>query len=298
MDFGKWVYGHLSLAYAFGDSVPTKRNVRMRTLIPLLMCNVIAAHCSGGTLYFNNFDDSSALDGFTVGQFGSGSVMLDNGKLRIDPGFGYLNRGFAALSLSTVSGYNSILASNPGMLAWAFNVSSSDGGLNQNNYFKFGIFSSSDYADSTGFGYSLGAGGYVADRMILTREALAASPFGAVSQPIVDIENGLSPSPQVGAMRLTYEPWNGRWNLYFEQHDFPVDPLAITTLVGSGYDTVFASEALPYISFGSENFGHVFVDNLSISFIPEPSSGQIVILGGLLLWCATYRRACAHVRLT
>src|SRR5688572_6849319 len=139
----------------------------MKILIQLMISVGIASHCSGSILYSNDFDDASSLDGFTIGQIGSGRVALDGGKLRIDPGPGYLNRGFAALNVSGIPDYNAVLASNPGILIWAFNVSNSDGAFDRNNVFRFGISSSPDAHDSAGLGYHLGAGGYVGDRMIL-----------------------------------------------------------------------------------------------------------------------------------
>ena len=161
----------------------------MKIPLQLLIAVCIASHCSGSVLYSNNFDTPTSLDGLTIGQFGSANVILDGGRLRIDPGQGFLNRGFAALNTSAIPGYNSVLSSNPAVLIWAFNVSNSDGGLN--NAFEFGIFSSPDSHDSTGFGYKVRGGIYVGNRMLLNQSALAFSPFGPVSKTIVDTPNGL-----------------------------------------------------------------------------------------------------------
>jgi len=252
---------------------PTRvtRITSVKKLLLLLISIVLANHCNGDLLYSNNFNSSSSLDSFTIGQVGSGSVGLNNGQLTINPGGGYLNRAYAALILSAIPSLNAVLSSNSVMIVIAFNVSNSDGGPNQNNLFQFGIYSSPDPANSTSYGYKLGAGGYVGDQMYFTRSASSQSPFGPVSETFILVYNGLSTLPQVGAVKIAFEPKTGQWRLYFEQHNSAVDPLSITNLVGSGVNSGFASNALPYITFESENYGSVFIDNLSISSAPEPN---------------------------
>jgi hypothetical protein len=264
----------------------------MKKLLLLLISIVLTNHCNGDLLYSNNFNSSSSLNGFAIGQVGSGSVSLNSGQLTINPGAGYLNRAYAALNLSAIPLFNAVLSSNSVMIVFAFNVSNSDGGPSQNNLFQFGIFSSPDPASPTSYGYILGAGGYVGDQMYFTQTASALSPFGPVSQTIIGVNNGLSTLPQVGAVKIAFEPLTGQWLLYFEQHASAVDPLAITNLVGSGINPGFTSNALPFITFESENYGSVFIDNFSISSAPEPdlvisASGndqlQIIIQSGFPL---------------
>jgi len=243
----------------------------MKKLLLMLMAIVLSNRCNGDLLYSNNFNSSSSLDRFTIGQVGSGSVSLSSGQLMINPGAGYLNRAYAALNLSAIPGFNAVLSSNSVTIVFAFNVSNTDGGLNQNNLFQFGVYSSSDPASSTSYGYKLGAGGYVGDQMYFTRSASSLSPFGPISQTFISVNSGLSTLPQVGAIKIVFEPMTSQWHLYFEQHTSAVDPLAITNLVGNGINTGFTSNALPYITFESENYGSVFIDNLSICSAPEPN---------------------------
>lgn len=254
----------------------------MKMFARILLFVALACSCRGTVIYQNNFDSPASLNGFTVGQVGSGRVLLDGGQLRINPGPTYLNRGFAALNVSQVApSYKSVLSSNPGMITWAFNVSNMNGGMN--NLVTFGIFSSADGSDSRGFGYQFGAGGYVADRMMLYQNALSSSPYGPVYDIMVDTSDGLSVLPQVGAVKITYEPELGRWSLYFEQHTSSVDPLSITGLVGTSINTGFTSASLPYVYFASQEPGSAFIDNFSISVIPEPATGSLLLVGILVL---------------
>lgn len=218
-------------------------------------------------IYVNDFSHNT-LSGFLVGEQGNAQVSIDQGQLRIDPGEGYLNRGYVALDLSRVSPEYSVhLTDNPTKVIWTFNVSNIDGTTCGacNNLFEFNIFSDPDPSAPTGFGYRLIGGGYGGSRVMLLQSALAFSPFGSVNNSIMDITDGLETLPTVGAFKLVYDPSTSLWELYYEESTVPLDPKEINTLVGSGINVGFESEQLPYLILGSYNTGTAFFDNLSIA---------------------------------
>ena len=200
-------------------------------------------------VYANNFSDDT-LDDFIVTQEGSAQISIEDGRLRIDPGEGYLNRGIIALDMNDFTNvYQSVLSENIGKIIYAFNVSNIDasscGGCN--NSFSLNVFSRPDTHDSSAFGYTLSGGGYGGEQFRFVRHALALSKYGPVDDDLIIENNGLENAPQIGAFRLEFTPNVGSWLLYFESSTEMLDPLSITQQVGQAYDSEFADDALPYI---------------------------------------------------
>ncbi len=213
-------------------------------------------------IYSNDFS-TETIEDFTILEEGTGKVVLDNGQLRINPGDTYLNR--ASISLDTsklLTGYMSQLSLNQGIITWAFNVSNFDG--QYNNTFSFLISNKSSLSELGNFYYSFQGGGFVESRMMLRRSADYRSPFGNVSEDMIDIINGLGILPQVGAIKITFNQTTNEWKLYYEVSDVKLNPVFITTLVGSAINTGFVNENLPYFIFSSNGTGATFYDNFTV----------------------------------
>lgn len=234
----------------------------------IIITALLLSSCGGDNadskviIYENDFSQNSLSD-FIVGEIGSATVIIDQGKLQINPGPNYLNRGYVALNVPEIDSlYSGMLSSNPALITWAFNISNMDGGLN--NLFSFHIFSDPDPSNSAAFGYTLDGGGLVGNRMRLFRHALAQSPFGPVLETMVDESDGLGTLPNIGAFKITYDPTSDEWNLYFEQSTTLIDPLTVDTLFGTAINSGFVTEELPYVIFGSQTTGSAFFDNLTV----------------------------------
>lgn len=224
-------------------------------------------------VYSNNFSGDT-LNDFIVTQKGSAQISIEDGRLRIDPGEGYLNRGIIALDMNDFTDvYQSVLSENIGKILYAFNVSNIDGSScgGCNNSFSLNLFSRPDMHDPSAFGYTLSGGGYVGEEIRFARHALAGSKYGPVIDDLIIENNGLRNAPQIGAFRLEYTPEVGSWVLYFESSTEMLDPLSIEQKVGQANDSEFAGDALPYVILSSENTGTTFFDNFSVSIVTSHS---------------------------
>ena len=224
-------------------------------------------------VYANDFSDDT-LNDFIVTQEGSAQISIEDGRLRIDPGESYLNRGIIALDMDDFTDvYQSVLSENIGKIIYAFNVSNIDGlsSWGGNNSFSLNIFSRPDTHNPSAFGYTLSGGGYVGGQFRFFRHALAQSIYGPVAEYLIIENNGLENAPQIGAFRLEYTPDVGSWMLYFESSTEMLDPLSITQQVGQASDSAFAGDALPYVILSSENTETAFFDNFSVIIVTSHS---------------------------
>ena len=257
--------------------------------LPLLMAVYslgFACQSDAALVYFNDFSSgSNALSDFVVLENGTADVLVESAQLRIDPGFGYRDTGHAAIDLTALTSlYSGRLSELPGRLSIGFNLSNTND-PGRNNSYGFGIFNQpvTGFPNNNGYGYNLSGGGAVGDYMRWNQSAAIYSPFGQVGNTIYETTDGLSPLPNIGAFRIEYDPDTGRWAFYFEQSDIVLDPLAITDLVDSSINAGFADEALPFLSFRASTDGSTYLDNISVTIVPEPSS-LTLLLSGLLLW--------------
>lgn len=209
-------------------------------------------------IYENDFSVNSLTD-FIVGEVGSALVSIQGGQLKIAPGEGYLNRGYATLDLSAISADYPTLFSDASRIIWAFNVSNIDGAVcgSCNNMYQFYLSGVTDTKSPGGFGYALRGGGFVGSRVMF-------SPYGVLSSTIVDLADGPETQPIIGAFRIEYDSTTNQWDLYFEESTSVLDPMMITTLAGSGVNTDFVNVSLPYLIMGSENTNSAYFDNLTV----------------------------------
>jgi len=217
-------------------------------------------------IYSNDFS-SVSLNDFVVGEIGSATVNVSQGKLQISPGEGYLNRGFVALNMPAISAeYKARLADNAAKIIWSFNVSNIDGSVcgTCNNLFGVNIFSFPDTAEGSAFGYAFNGGGYVGNRMLMTQHALANSKFGPVYNVMIDITNGLAPLPSIAAIKIIYDPGTNLWELYYDVSDTVIDPMSVSNMIGSATNNGFSDEQLPYLILSGQNAQKTFFDNLSV----------------------------------
>jgi len=213
-------------------------------------------------VYENNFSGNT-LAGLVVTEQGIAEIDVNNGELRIRPGLSFRDRGVVAIDLTAENTqYRSKLADNQGTLVYAFNIRNMDGGFN--NKYQVNIWSSTDTSDPASFGYVLLGGGLVGDQFQFGASALALSKFGSVFDGFIVDSDGLATSPEIGAFRIEYTPAAQLWRLYFEASTEVLDPLTITSLVGSATDGRFADEELRYLTLTGQTTGASYFDNISI----------------------------------
>jgi len=220
-------------------------------------------------IYSNEFEQMSITD-FTVTENGTAQVYLFDGQLRIDPGENsFLDNGFISLDLATLAPiYSSILNNNISSIIWSFNASNINGPVCGvcNNGFDFVLSSEPTYNGSTLFGYALGAGSMVGDRMVFWQVARWASIFGVQTINMMDINDGLSNMPIKGAFKMIFDPSTSEWQLFFEQDLIAPDTQSLTTLVATSINNAYTSEDLRYLVFNSIYTGSSYFDNLTISY--------------------------------
>ncbi len=245
-------------------------------------------------LYSNTFDNEDALNGLTVLERGTerappgigplSRLQIEDGQLRIDTAvvrnpdpqgvpqvFGGAVDVFADTRVLFGPQYNPILSQNQGILQWAFNVSNRDSNFNN----AFTVSLGRDVAPGqTAIAYEFVGGGLVASRMLLLKSGLDGI--------IVDVpaEVGLGTLPQRGSFRITFDPSNGRWEVFGHVGPEYVDPTQVTESLGVGFDDTFTDISLPFFSLSSRTSGTTFFDNVSVSIIPEPATATLA--GGLL----------------
>ncbi|MEM7312761.1 MAG: hypothetical protein AAF497_06385, partial [Planctomycetota bacterium] len=219
---------------------------------------------SGGVVnltYHTDFD--GGFGDFTSGSLGSGSVSHVGGEVQLNPGNGSGNHAWIyARASDLIPEFDPKLANNLGEITWAWTMRNQDGGFN--NVFRFDQSAMTDPFASSNFGYSLGGGGYVGDRMLFARQASASSPYGSVYDILLDETNGM-PTNTEGAFRVTFDPSRGTWRVYFEQGATPPDPMLITNQIGTFSNQAFASVDLPYVTFSSATTGQTWVDNFTLA---------------------------------
>lgn len=246
----------------------------------------VFADVRAAMVYQNNFDSgSSSLSGFT--SYGTATNAVSAEQLVI--GISGLSGGGISLNTATLNGYSTTLSANVGMVTWAFNVSNSNGAYN--NMFCVVLAGNTSDPYNSGFpakGYSLKGGGYVGNRMLLSRFDRGLNTY----QILIDVPNtlGLGTLPQTGAVRITYEPRNDIWSLYMDTGLIPGDPSGASLLLGAAVDGTYTHSALPFFALGGEISGTDYFDNLSINVVPEPSSLCLAV-AGLTILCWPGRRS-------
>ncbi len=244
-----------------------------------------ALSASANTLYQNNFDAGDAsLVNFTT--FGDTTVSGQDGQavVSVTSSFG---QGGLSLNTASVSGYSTTLSASAGILTWAFNVSNRDGVFNN----EFSFIPAGNIANPYDFnfpahGYSFRGGGYVGDRMLFTRFDHGLNSY----QILIDVPApiGLGTLPDMGSVRLTFDPRSATWSVYMDTGPSYEDPTGAQTLLGSAVDGTYTHTPLGFLSFTGETSGTDYLDNLSIT-VPEPSSCCLIGMALLTLGWPAYR---------
>ncbi|MGV3533454.1 MAG: Ig-like domain-containing protein [Chthoniobacteraceae bacterium] len=169
--------------------------------------------------------------------------------------------------------FRPILQRNRGLLTWSVNISNEDGIFN--NTFTYVLASSHvDPYDINAHGYALRGGGYVGNRMILTR---FSNGLGGGKSEFVEILEGLGTLPEKGSFRITFDPGTKVWNVYGKIGPSYVDPLRVTTLLGTGTDNLHLDEPLPYIALLGQVVGADYFDNVRVSMDDVPNRLPVVL---------------------
>jgi hypothetical protein len=261
-----------------------------------LCASLASAYADAAVVYSNTFSSPTSLNDFSIFTRDDASASIDDGQLALQ-----LNsisaRAYASLNLAAhAPALKTILSENPGLVTWAFNVSNSDGAFN--NAFVFVIAGTdANPTSATARGYFFNGGGLVRTRMLFRN-------FGpglyVDMRYLIDVTSGLSTLPEKGSFRLTYAPGTEEWRLYGEFGPDYVDPRSVETLLGSAIDARYTSLNTPYLVLGGETTGTVYIDNFSVTVIPEPSGA--VILSSSFAGCfavirsSRFRRCMAYAR--
>jgi len=247
--------------------------VYLAVLISLVSLNLSEA----ANVYQNTFTSPSSLNAFTT--YGGGSVSIESGQLRIDPGSSH-SRLTLDTSLSFSSAYKPILSQNSGLISWSFNVANQNGGLN--NGFSFVLASTmADPYDLGADGYYLHGGGMAGNRMAVTRFDYG---LGGGQQTLVDITDGLGPLPQKGSFRITFDPATDTWSLFGETGSEFTDPTQIDTPLGTATDGTYTDVEAKFFGFGGQTTGSDFFDNVNVDVVPEPASSALLVIGAGVLY--------------
>jgi len=205
--------------------------------------------------YFNDFEAGAAsLNDFVFTGSGQQDSSIENGQMRIALS---QSQSMVALHLpSVMPNYQPVLSANDGgLVTWAFNLSYVQSGSAGNTGFYVGIVQPGTTYLPGAQGYAMRGGSLVGDRMLLQNGNAA----------VVNENNGLPPQPQIGAFRITYDPQIHDWKLYYEQGTSPIDPMSVTTLIGSNYQNNQVDQPIPYLQFYSVGTDGIYIDNLTVT---------------------------------
>ena len=246
---------------------------------------------AAGTVYSNRFDSVADLAAFTVigEKFVSytppplHTISIDNGRLRIDttaiPSGGsatLVGSAFLMAGKSVIDEpYQSLLSQNPGVVSWGFNVANSDGTYN-NGFHYILACSEQDPTSITAKGYELKGGGMVGNRMILSRFNYGV---GGGAEVVIDLGSGLGTLPQMGSFRVEYDPEGDVWTLLGALGSSFIDPEGVTTVLGTGADSLYTNRDLAFFGVGGRITGTDYFDNVTIGVVPEPHAACLVLSG-------------------
>ncbi len=267
-------------------------------ILPIVVLQLVTSFATGRaqTVYFNDFSSPESIQDYTiVGEHFTSytppplhTVSLQNEQLQITTTALWPNGagnspvlfGSALLMRSNGdfgSGFANTLSRNAAPISWTFNVGNQDGSFN--NSFDFVLGSTIEDATSIGAqGYHFTGGGLVGNRMVLSRFNFGT---GGGQDVVIDIPDGLGTMPQMGSFKITFDPFTAEWKLFGELNTAFEDPVLVSTLLGSGVDSVYANQALPYFGFGGGTTGVDIFDNVSVT-VPEPSSISLILAGSAL----------------
>jgi hypothetical protein len=283
----------------------SSNNFMKTILASIALLGGLSVHSMGAIqVYQNTFDNTASLDDFTIyGETFVGynppplhDVSVESGQLHIQtsytepngPGTNPTLSGQATLmqdSSSFGGGYNTVISQSAGLVSWAFNVANQDGVFN--NGFAFVLLSTSENPYDIGtHGYCFRGGSMVGNRMGLWRLDFG---LGGGQTPIIDIENGLGPLPDIGSFKITYDPFTDEWKLFGEIRNEYVDPESVNSLLGAGRDGTYTDLQTPFMGVGGSNTGLDIFDNVTVSVVPEPAVSSLLLLG-LVVLTVSYRR--------
>lgn len=247
----------------------------------------VAAPFPDHRVYSNPFDTAANLAGFTIQ--GNGSVAVAGGQLRatVNNPFGTVD-AMLNTSISFSTAYKSTLAHNQGLVTWAFNLANEDNGVNNDFHVVLASTHANPYiTTSVPQGYYFVGGGMVGTRMGLWRFDYG---IGGGQQVLIDLTSGLDTLPEMGSFKITFNPANSMWSLYGSVGTAYSDPMSVSTLLGTGIDSTYATKPTPYFGMGGRGGGIDYFDNLTVTVAPEPTAATIFAAGGLISLVAARSR--------
>lgn len=235
------------------------------------------------TVYSNTFDTPASLAGFT--KVGTGDISVTGGQLQVTNGD--FTDATAMLNTSTSFGppYKSTLSQNQGLVTWAFNLANQDATFNNGFYVVLASTHANPYTyfPTQAHGYYFRGGGMLGSRMGLWRFDYG---IGGGQEVFIDLTSGLETLPQMGSFRITYNPANNLWSLYGSTGTAYSDPLSVTTLLGSATEATYTSQLTPYFGLGGITSGVDYFDNVTVTVVPEPAAGAMLVLASVSFWCS------------
>ncbi|MBN1806083.1 MAG: hypothetical protein JW837_12610 [Sedimentisphaerales bacterium] len=249
------------------------------TIFILLLALKLNVH--GEILYSNNFDTPGSLNGLVVSNGSGGNVSIEGGQLKLVGGLATYHGAYVSIPVSLFSeAYTGKLSDITQTISWSFNLSNINGSLN--NGFEIHLINdNSNPYNNDQYSYFIRGGILVGNRMEFWRGTHTYSPYGNDSEVLIDIpsENGLAPLPEKGSFRIDYTPSTSKWELYSKYGSSYTDPRQANNLLGYAYDNIYANDYMPYFTLEGLNGGAVYIDNLTIEYIPEPAMFGLMVMG-------------------
>jgi hypothetical protein len=206
-------------------------------------------------------DDFNRANNNTVGNGWSETETSAPGSIRISSNMVFFDGAVAGrdqISQTTPGSYETILANNACKLEWSFNMHQN--ALNPNG-FNSGLYgvafvlagTTSNLLTGQGYAVVLGNAGST-DPIRLVRYSNGLSSDAVLT----NILSAGSFNYQMLALRVTYEPSTGIWEMFYASNaSIFLDPLTVSTSAGTAIDNTYTGVSLPYIGC-LYNHGNVY----------------------------------------
>ncbi|RKY06065.1 MAG: hypothetical protein DRP56_08085 [Planctomycetota bacterium] len=256
--------------------------MKKNAILIMSVLYVMVSIATAKVVYFNDFEQGdTSLSNFVFGHVTSVSSPYDinanSGELSITTELPNPTGAYAAIHTSHfASPYSAVLSDNPGLVTWSFNVSNQDGAYN--NSFSFALASSApDARTHTSSSYVFEGGGMVGNRMTLFRQ-IGPEHGEPEYEPIIDITDGLGVLPEIGSIKITFDPITHVWKLFGVISNEKTDPMSVDLLLGSTVDDTLTNIPLSYLSMSGRTTGSAYFDNLTVDVTPEPIAYRPVLI--------------------
>lgn len=268
-------------------------------------------------VYSDNFQESQGAGYTTSGNIGSSPWTItrsgDDWGGRIDGGMMTLNNDateagqlngwvYSSRQLSDTGDFRTVFSTSGGEMTWTFNMQqarANPAGFSSGSYgVAYVIGASSTLVATQGSGYAVvlgNTGTPDAVRFVSFSGGLVSLGTGAGA--LISGTGGLAnPTNSYMSIRLTYNPSSSSWE-FFGRNDGGafIDPNTGTleslgSVIDSTYTGISLTSSGAYWQGATAAGQTALFDNVSLQVVPEPGTGVLIILGGLVVGRALRRR--------